>query len=154
MSEKMDWILIKKFKPEPIGAIGFLGNDAVAIVAFYDDKDGNQDGKVSWGEKIASALSPISVEGKAVTEVAMQARVEMDVIMRDADFPRMAASIFMNFARGLVLDGIYAAYFKRGVSMAGGGVAKIVTSGMVKEFVVKKGFEKAVKEAFEKGVGR
>ncbi len=153
-ANSMDWVLITKFGDKPIGAIGFMGNTAVSVVAFYDDRDGNKDGKVSWGEWGAAKLSPISLEGSAVTEVAMQARVEPDVILRDGDFPTMAANMFLNFAKGLVLDGIYAAYFSRGVSMAGGGIAKKVTSGMVKEFVIKKGFESAVKEAFKAGVGR
>jgi len=150
----MDWVLIKKFGPEPIGAIGFLGDKAVAVIAFYDDKDANQDGKVSTGEWVVAKISPISIEGRNVAEVAMQARVEPDVILRDGEFPRIAAQIFLNFARGLLIDGVYAAYFARGVSMLGSGVAKTVTSGMVKEFVVRKGFEKAVREAFNAGVGR
>lgn len=154
MSQSMDWVLIYKFKKEPIGAVGFLGNEVVTVIAFYDDRDGNKDGKVSIGERIASMLSPISVEGSAVTEVAMQARVNMDVMMRDPGFGQVAMQMFLNFARGLVLDGIYAAYFKRGVSMTGKGVAKLVTDGMVKEFVIKKGFEKAVREAFDAAVAR
>lgn len=154
MSSNIDWVLIKKWGPEPIGAIGFLGNEAVSIIAFYDDRDGNKDGRVSTGEWIASKLSPISMEGSAVVEVAMQARIEMEVLRRDPGFPNMAANLFLNFARGLVLDGIYAAYFARGVKMAGGGLAKTVTSGMVKEFVVKKGFEKTVREAFDQAVAR
>ncbi len=150
----MDWVLIKKWSDTPIGAVGFLNNEAVAVIAFFDDKDGNKDGKVSFGEKVAAFLSPIKLDGSAVTEVAMQARVEMDVIMRDPGFNQMAMNLFMNFARGIILDGIYAVYFSRGVSMAGGGIAKQVTSGMVKEFVVKKGFETAVKEAFKAAVDR
>jgi hypothetical protein len=153
-SQPIEWVLIKKWKPEPIGAIGFIGNQAVAIIAFYDDYDANQDGNVGWGEWAIGKMSPVSIDGRNVAEVAMQARVEPDVILRDGSFPQMANSIFLNFARGLIIDGIYAAYFKRGVSMAGGGIAKMVTSGMVKEFAIKKGFETAVKEAFNAGVGR
>jgi hypothetical protein len=154
MPGTIDWILIKKFKPEPIGAVGFLNNEVVVVISFYDDADGNEDGKVSWLEWGASKLSPVSIEGMKVTAVAMQARVEPDVILRDGNFPQVAARMFVEFARGLVIDGVYAAYFSRGVSMVGGGIAKVVTSGMVKEFVIKKGFEKAVKEVFNLSVGR
>lgn len=145
----IEWIAITKWGPDPIGAIGFIGNDAVAVVAFFDDKDGNKDGKVSFGESVASFLSPISVEGGNIVEVAMQARVEMDVIMRDASFQQVATQMFLKFASGLVMDGVYAAYFSRGVKMTGKGVAKLITNGMVKEFVVRKGFESAVKKAFQ-----
>ncbi len=153
-ADTIDWVLIKKWKPEPIGAIGFIGNDAVMVVAFFDDRDGNQDGKVTWGEKAAYFISPFSLEGMAITEVAMQARVEMDVVMRDPSFQRMASNMFLSFAEGLVKDGIYAVYFSRGVKMAGAGLAKTITTGMVKQFVVKKGFEAAVKAAFKGAVAR
>ena len=145
---KIDWILIKKYGPEPIGAVGFIGNDAAVVIGFYDDRDGNKDGEVSAGEWIAAKLSPISYEGSAVVEVAKQAVHNPLVTERDPTFRSMANTLFMSFARGMIIDGIYASYFKRGVSMAGGGIAKRVTDGMVKEFVVKKGFETAVKEVF------
>ncbi|PTV95967.1 hypothetical protein C8J27_103298 [Rhodobacter aestuarii] len=154
MAKDIEWVLIKKFGPEPIGAVGFIGDKVVTVIGFYDDRDGNQDGKVSAAEWLASKLSPISVEGRSVAEVAMQARIEPDVIMRDSSFPQMAAQIYLNFARGLLLDGIYAVYFARGVKMVGSGIAKMVTSGMIKEYVVRKGFEKAVREAFDTGTGR
>ncbi|MEP4196420.1 MAG: hypothetical protein ABJL99_12380 [Aliishimia sp.] len=142
----IEWIEVEKFKP--IGAVGFIGNDIVAILAYYDDKDGNQDGKVSIGEKVASFLFPIKLDGQHVTEVAMQARVEMNIAMRDPSIYQISGSMFTSFASGLVIQGAYAAYFGRGVSVLGKGIAKQVTSGMVKEFVVRKGFEAAVKEAF------
>lgn len=145
---ELEWVSITKWGPDPIGAIGFIGNDAVAVIAFYDDKDGNQDGEISWGERIASFLLPISIEGKNVVEVAMQASVEMDILKRDASFAQVANQMFLKFASGLLMEGIYAVYFARGVKMAGKGVAKVITNGMVKELVVRKGFEAAVKEAF------
>lgn len=152
MSE-IEWVSITKFKPAPIGAIGFIGDDAVAVVSFFDDADGNKDGKVSLGEKIISKISPLSVDGMGIAEVAMQARVEMDVILRDPSFSKMAAGIFLNFAKGLIADGIYAVYFGRGVKMSGKGIAKVITSSMVKQLVVRKGFEKAVREAFDTATG-
>ena len=144
----IEWVAVKKFGPKPIGAVGFIGHDAVTIVAFFDDLDGNRDGKVGWGEWVVSKISPISIEGRNVAEVAMQGRVEPDIILRDDNFPQLAANIFLGFASGLVLQGYYAAYFARPVSLIGGGIAKRITSGMVKELVVRKGFETVVKKAF------
>jgi len=146
---KIEWVTIKKWAPEPIGAIGFIDNDVVAVVAFFDDRDGDKDGDVSLFERAAFMLSPVSMKGGNVVEVAMQARVDMDVVMRDPSFDRMAMQMFVNFAQGLVMDGIYAAYFSRGVSMAGKGVAKMITGNMIKGFVIRKGFESAVKKAFK-----
>ncbi|KAG1648227.1 Protein ClpV1 [Nymphon striatum] len=153
-TDKLEWMLVHKFGDAPIGAVGFLGNDAVSVVAFYDDKDGNSDGKVSIGERLAAMLSPISLEGRNVTEVAMQAKYDLDILQRDASFANMATKLFLNFARGLVLDGIYAVYFSRGVKMSGKGIAKYIGGGTVKEFVIRKGFEKSVKEAFNASTAR
>ena len=90
-----------------------------------NDRDGNKDGEVSWGEWIASKISPISIEGMAVTEVAMSARYMPEVIMRDGSFAQEAARMYLNFAVGLVQVGIYAAYFSRGVKAG----EEVVTTG-------------------------
>ena len=150
----IEWVQITKFGKDPIGAVGFVDGKAAVVVAFHDDLDGNKDGKVGWGEWIAGKVSPISVEGKAVTEVAMQARYDMEVLKRDAGFAQMAAKLYLNFARGLVIDGIYATYFARPVKMLAGGVAKTVVAGKVKEMVIKKGMETAVRAAFNEATDR
>lgn len=150
----IEWIEITKFGKDPIGAVGFVDGKAAIVTAYFSDLDGNKDGKVGWGEWVAGKISPISMEGSAVVEVAMQARVEMDVLMKDAGFQQMAMNLYLNFARGLVIDGIYAAYFSRGVKMGAKGVSKIVVSGTVKEMAVRKGMETAVREAFNAAMAR
>jgi hypothetical protein len=147
MAGKIEWIAVRKFKPYPIGAVGFIGNDAVAVVSFFADADANQDGTVSKGEWLGSKIM-FKLDGKAVAEVAMQGRVDPDIIMRDPTFPQMAAKMFVNFATGLVAQGVYQAYFARGVALVGNGVASRITSSMVKQLAIRKGFETAVKSAF------
>ncbi|MCV0396837.1 MAG: hypothetical protein K5872_09495 [Rhizobiaceae bacterium] len=149
MSEDLDWIVIRDFTNREIGAIGFVGHKAAVVVSFYDDLDGNKDGKVSWGEWGAGKLSPISLDNKAVTEVAMAARTNLEVLERDASFGQMAMQLFTQFARGLMADGIYAVYFSRGVSSVAKPIAGRLTKDMVKQFVVRKGMEKAVKGAYD-----
>jgi len=146
---EIEWVEVKGIKGKSIGAIGFIGNNAVAVATFIEDEDGNEDGEVSWGEWIASKVSPLSLDGYAATKVAMAARVDMDILMRDPSFNQMAMNMYLNFARGLIADGVWTVYFSRGVNMVGGGVAKIITKGMVKQLVIRKGFEKAVREAFD-----
>ena len=121
------------------------------MTAFHDDLDADQDGKVSIGERVASFAFRSMLKDRAVTEVAMSARHDMDVLMRDASFNEMAVSLYLNFARAAVLEGIWIVYFRPGVNMAGKGIAKRVTSSMIKQFAVRKGFEAAVKSAFEAG---
>ena len=60
-----------------------------------------------------------------------------------------AIAQFMKFATSLVMDGIYAVYFSRGVKLAGGAVAKQITQSMVKQMIIRKGFEKVAKEAYK-----
>lgn len=154
IGQGIEWVPVRKFGNDPIGAVGFINNKAVVVVAFYDDRDGNQDGRVSTGEWVASKLSPIRLDGRAVTEVAMQARVDMEILRRDASFATTAAQMYMNFATGLIKDGIYAAYFRRGVTLSGKGIATHLTSSAVKGFAIRKGYETAVKKAFDAAVAR
>ncbi|QQS11996.1 MAG: hypothetical protein IPK81_21110 [Rhodospirillales bacterium] len=151
MADDMDWIAVTSFR-KTIGAVGFIGSKAVAIAAFFADADGNQDGTVSWGEWLASKAA-FDLTGKAVTEVAMQARYDLDIVGRDPSFNDLAISLFANFAQGLIAQGIYIAYFSQGVSLIGGGIAKTITASMIKQFVIRKGFEAVVKKAFLKAAG-
>jgi hypothetical protein len=146
----IEWIGITKFGSNPIGAVGFIGDNIVTIIAFYDDDDGNKDGKVSAGERIAGWLMP--TKGLAVVEVAMQARVDPDIMLRDGSIQRIAMNLYLSFARGLIADGIYKAYFAPGIQMVGAQVAGLITSSMVKQFVIRKGFEAAVKEIVMAGL--
>lgn len=149
MAGNIDWIVVTGNTNKKIGAVGFIGDQAAVIVSFYDYRDGNQDGKVSWGEAIGAKLSPFDLKKKPIAEVAMQARYDTDVMMRDPGFNQMAVNIFLNFASGLVADGVYAAYFSRAVGGLAGGVAGGVTSNVVKQFAIKKGMESAVKQAYQ-----
>ncbi|MQX35230.1 hypothetical protein [Roseospira navarrensis] len=150
-NDEIDWVIIKSLNKE-IGAIGFINGEAAVVASFYDYRDGNMDGEVSIPERVAAFLSPLDIKNKAVTEVAMAARYNMEVLRRDASFTHMANKMYLNFARGLVADGVYAAYFSRGIGSAAGGVAKAVTKNVVKQFVIKKGMESAVKKAYKEYV--
>lgn len=152
MADDIEWIVITGNGNREIGALGIIDGKVAIISSFYEDYDGNQDGKVSWGEWIAAKLSPIGIEGMAVTEVAMAARYDMRVLERDPSFSQEAAKIFLQFASGLVADGIYAVYFSRGVSAVAKPIAGRLTSNLVKQFVIRKGMEKAVKKLYDEGV--
>ncbi|MEC7761514.1 MAG: hypothetical protein VX874_06330 [Pseudomonadota bacterium] len=148
---QMEWVKVHDYKQREIGAIGFLNGKAVAVAAFYDDADGNMDGKVSWGEKLISTVFPL-LGGKAVVEVAMTARVDMEILQRDASFYQVANQLYLEFAAGLVAEGIYIVYFSRGVKAVGKGAATLITDSLVKQLVIRKGFEQAVKEVFDAAV--
>ena len=148
----MDWILVSRFD-KPIGAVGFIGNDAVAVAAFFDDKDANKDGDVSIGEWLVFKMSPFSMKGMNSAEVAMQARGNPMIMERDPSFRQMSAQIFVNFAQSMTIDALYKVYFARGVSAVGSGAAKLITSNMIKQMVIRKGFESAVKNAFRDTFG-
>lgn len=151
MTGAMDWVVVKDGTGREIGAIGFIGNTASVIATFYDHRDGNYDGQVSVGERIASAIL-FNLEKKAITEVAMAGSTNMEVMRRDASFGQAAIKIWLNFAGGLITDGIYIAYFSRGVKAAAGGVAGAVTENAIKQFVIRKGMEKAVRDVYDASV--
>lgn len=146
----IDWRIVRGHGSKDIGAIGFIGNEAVVVAAFYDDRDGDKDGKVSLGEKFAAMVFPIRIDGMNIAQVARQAASDPDLVVRDPNLRTMANNLFMNFAKRAVTDGIYAVYFRPAVSGASGGVASALVRGKVKQFVVKKSAETAVKKAFQK----
>jgi hypothetical protein len=150
--DEIEWIVIEGLGNREIGAIGFIGNKAAVVVSFYDDLDGNMDGKVSWGEWLAGKISPLSLDNYAVTQVAMAARYDMRVLERDESFHQEAMRMFLEFAQQLVADGIYAAYFSRGVGAIAKPIAGRLTSNVVKQFFIRKGMEKAVKAVYDKSM--
>lgn len=147
MADTIDWVVITKYGKQ-IGAVGFIGDTAVVVTAFYQNLDGNQDGKVSIGEWIAGKLSPFNLKGKAIVEVAMQARIEDDVALRDPTFQTMAANLFTHFAKGLISQGIYAVYFGQAISAIAAPIAGRMASNMVAQFAIRKGMETTVKTAY------
>jgi hypothetical protein len=150
----MDWIIVRDFRNREIGALGIIGNKVAVICAFYDDRDADKDGAVGWGEAFAATFSPIGVKNMAVTEVAMAARTDADVLMRDPSFANEAVQMWLKFASGLIVDGVYAVYFSRAVSGIATPIAGRLVDGTVKQFVVRKGMEAAVKQAYKKTMGR
>lgn len=153
--EVLDWVEVEDgLTRKKIGAVGFIGNEAAVVTAYYDDRDWNNDGKISKSEFIGSKLPIMSnlffKTGRQLTSVYMQALGEPDITMRDSKFKRDAFKNFLDFSTGLIFEGIYLVYFSKGVSGTSSEVAKAVTESTVKQYVIRKGMEKAVKAAFDK----
>lgn len=150
----LEWHLVRGIGNRPIGSLGFIGDKVAVIAAFYDDRDGNKDGKVSIPERVITFVSPLKVKGMATVEVAMAARFDMEVVERDPDFYMDAVNLWLKFAKGLVIDGVYTAWMGVSINMAAGAVAKELAEGLVKQYVIKKGMEAPVKFALKKAMGR
>lgn len=149
MADDFDWKLVSDNIGKEIGAVGFLGDKIVAIVSFYEDRDWNEDHSLSITERIGGVLPIFGREGRALTKVAFMAYGnEPHIAMRDPTIRSMAGNLLVHYARGMIADAIYMLYFSPGVKMAGRGIARVVTSGMIKQIVIRKGFEAAAKEAF------
>lgn len=143
----MDWMIVKhSWTSKVIGAVGFLDNQIVAVVAFYDDKDADHDGKVSLGERAGSIL--FSMRGRAAAEVISQAYADPAIAERDPGINEMRGRLLTAFASGLLVEGAYQAWFAFGISKAAGAIAETITTSAIKSFFIKKGMEKAVKEAY------
>lgn len=149
MGQGIDWIVIDEYRGKPIGAIGFVGNDAAVIAAFYDAYDTDQDGKVSWTEWGISWIPGLNVDDYEITKVAMTARVNQKVLKRDSGFPQLANNIYLNFASGLISEGVYKAYMGRAISAGGTIIAGVLSEDLVKRYLIKKAFGYAVKKALD-----
>ncbi|MEQ5786448.1 hypothetical protein J3454_00930 [Erythrobacter sp. NFXS35] len=146
----MEWKIVKNsWTKKPIGAVGFIGDEVAVLASFHEDKDFNEDGTVDLKEKF---FSMFSMRGRAAASVATHAYADPDILMRDPSFGAMRGRAVVNFATGLVAEGVYKVYFSRGVSAAAGAVAGQVTQNAVKSFIVKKSLAGAVKKAYEAGI--
>jgi len=154
---QLEWVPIRSaFTNRVIGAIGFVGDRAAVAVSFYEDADWNQDGKLSkierYGKYIPVAGNLFFKKGRAVTEVVMAARGDPDVMLRDPSYSREAVKQFQDFATGLIFTGLYEVYFSRAVSGLAGGAAGAITDNVVKGYVIRKGMEKLVQDAYDSAV--
>jgi len=147
----LDWKIVKNsWTHKPIGALGFIGDEIAVVVAFYDDKDANQDGKVSLPERF---FLKFSMQGRALAEVVNHAYADPEIAMRDPSIYRHRGELTVKFASGLVAEGIYKAWFAPGIRRAAGAIAGQITQNMISYFVIKKGLEKAVEASYKKTIG-
>lgn len=149
---QVEWVEVRD-GTQAIGAVGFLGNEAVIIASYFEGNDFNRDGSVSVGEWLLAKASPVGLERNNINLVAQTAKYQDSVLMRDAGFANWANQMFLDFARQMVRDGIYSAYFRIPVARGAGALASALTRSKVKEFVIKKGVESAVEQAFKAAVG-
>jgi hypothetical protein len=159
MAEKIEWMTVTdRGGKKDIGAVGFLGHDPAIIVVFYDEKDADKSGDVSWGEWVASTLSPISLSGVGKLEVVSRAREQATLGIANSGTPinpskaqnlrQMQGEQLVSVGQSMILDGIFAAYLSKGVSAGATAAAKKLTTNTIKQFFIRKGFEKAAKESF------
>ena len=144
----MEWKIVKHRRTEKkIGAIGFIENKIAVVATFYSDMDWNHDGRVSLKERFSGIL--FGLEGKALVEVLTQAKEDPEMLMRDHSLTRLQGDAIVQFASGMIIDGFYTVYFKRGIGRACGAIAAGLASNTATRFVIKKGMEYAVKEAYQ-----
>ena len=146
---RLTFIEIEEFPGSPIGQIGFLDNKAVIIVAYYDDYDTDKNGKVSWGEWITSFTDQTGLfDNEQFTKVAMTARLDSRVLSIDDGFYQKANNIYLSFAGGMIISGMYEVYLSQAVASAASLVGKrIIGNSLTRRFLVEKGAEKIVEKA-------
>lgn len=149
---QVEWVEVRD-GTQAIGAVGFIGNEAVIIASYFEGADANRDGHVSVSEWLVSKNPFFGLERYNLTLVAQTAKYQESILMRDANFVNWANQMYLNFASQLVRDGIYATYFRMPVARGAGALASMLTRSKVKEFLIKKGVEAAVEKAFKEAVG-
>ena len=152
MSE-IDWMPVKNNANKVIGAVGFIGDEAVIIASLFDDRDLDQDGKVSFGEKVKSLIPLIGSDGAALAEVGKYAAHDMDLMMRDTQIRAFGYKQFTAYANNLIREGIYITYFQRPISIGSGTLASHVTTGVIKQIAVKQTAKAAVGKAMKSALG-
>lgn len=151
MASEIEWVSVRSRDGRiPIGAVGFIGDEIVTIVAFFEDKDWDYNGNLDAKERFFSLFT---LKGKALADVASRAVEDPDILMRDPAIKRMQGSLLQSFAGTLIAEGMYKTYLSALVGQASGTLAGIATQNAVKSFVVKKGMEKAVEAAYRKAIG-
>ena len=144
----MEWVEVyHSFTKKLIGAVGFLDNKIAVIVAFYEDKDWNHDGRLSAKERVFSVFA---LKGKAIAEVASQAYADPDILERDPSLGELRGKFLTQFATGLIVDAVYISYLSLGVSKLAGVAAAGLAESPIAQFVVKKGMEAAVKDFYRR----
>ena len=155
MESEIEWKPVMK-KGKLIGAIGFIEGKIAVVVTFFDEKDANKDGSVSLGERFAAAgggiLTPalhVLALQEVINAYAASGYVDAEEKIEIMKETKKNAT---KIGADLAMAALFKIYFGPGISLLGGGIARKVTSGMIKGFVVKKSFEKAVKRALKAGV--
>lgn len=145
----IEWKIVKdSFNNSEVGAICIVDGQAVAVASFIDDKDGDNNGTVTFGEKFGAFIWPISLKGRAAAYVATQAYADPSLLVAHPELYNLRGTLVARFGASMALDAVYAVYFKRPVGAIGTGIAKKITSDKIKAFAIRKGFEKVVKDAF------
>lgn len=145
-------IEIEESPGNPIGQIGFLGNKAVIIVSYYDEYDTDKDGSVGLGEWMASIIfdSAGLLKNEQFTKVAMTARLNPKVLSIDSGFYQKANNIYLSFASGMLMSGIYEVYLSQAVASAASLVGRrIIGNNLTRKYLIEKGAEKAVEEVLK-----
>ncbi|KAG1713772.1 Protein ClpV1 [Nymphon striatum] len=140
-----EWVEIHKGDGTAIGALAILDGKLAAIAAYHEDADWDQD-------ELEAFFQVIGAKGRSVLAVATQAKSDPDLLINYPSIYNMQGNLTAQYGAAMVVDGIYAVYFSRGVKVMSKGIARTIVSGTVKEFVVQKGLESAVKKAFEASI--
>ena len=150
-NRRLIFIEIEESPGSPIGQIGFLGSKAVVIVAYYDDYDSNKDGEVDWKEYFFSFTDATGLlKNEQFTKVAMTARLNPKVLSIDSGFPQKANNLYLSFAGGLIISGVYEVYLSQAVASAASSAGKrIIGDSLKRKFLIEKGAEKAVEEVLK-----
>jgi hypothetical protein len=143
------WFPIKKaYDTKIIGAAAYQGDTLIVVTAFYGDKDMDDDGKLGIYER----LNPFGMQGRAMMACFTGLKSSPDLWMKDPNAVNQGwARSFVGLGTGLIADGIYIVYFNRAIGSMSGMAASGFTTNPVKSFVIKKGMEKVVKEAYRSG---
>ena len=145
----LDWVIIR-YRGKKIGAIGFVGNTAAVICSFFDPRDYNRDGDVSFGERIVGYLSPVNVEKLGIVEIVQAAKGEELVYTRDGTFELMANHMAIHFFKELAAEGAFTAWLGRSLAAVDAAIPAAMRGSALKQMVIRKGMKPVLKNGMER----
>jgi hypothetical protein len=142
----------RRGRGDSIGAIGFLDDQWVVIAAYHDDADEDDSGDVSVGEWIASKTF-MGTPGRASYRVLKHACLDQAILDRDMSLWIELKAKTVELLHDVAVQGAYVAWFRPFIGAGCGALSSVlVGKHIIKQFAVKKGMERLVKEAIQRAL--
>ncbi len=150
-NDQVEWVVIKdnRLDGREVGALAYSGGDIAAVVAYHEPRDFNQDGTVTTGEKARAFIPLFGNENQVMASVLRAAYEDPNILVRGGGIRQLYGRAFTQLGFSLISEGVYLAYFQSPVSAISGSIAKQITSGMVKQMIVKQAFSSLFKQGYK-----
>lgn len=148
----IEWCPVRILRTrQVIGAVGFIDDRLAVVSTFYPDRDWDHDGRVDLLERFGTMFT---MRGMALADVLTRAIEDPDIMLRDTSIRELHGRAVVQFASGMILEGLYCTYLRLSVRQASSILASSLVNGAAARFFVRKGMEQAVKQVYNTAIYR